>query len=337
MKKLLLIAAVLSFGIMEMFGQTFMNVVLDDPKSSLYPLMSENTYSTVINVSGSKVDMMNAVKAFLMEHYGADEEEVSKVKIDESMNEFRFPIGLMEGQTVAKGMMGMKYVAPPVILLAEAVFTFDDNDPGHVTLTITNFNGSILCWVNDDHEIGTTKKSVSKDVGYGKYEMNEYDEKIAKEQSTLLTLGSGIGAFLIISQAGTAAYEESVAEFKKKQKEQFDMYAEAMEFGSTELITKDNIGGYGRAGFTGKNEQMWINLRDKFASGECVLGVNKFRWENSYQPYFDGMFRSITAVMGGTIQSVSYNDEMIYEEYEGKVLPVDPKERKKWIKKDMSY
>lgn len=83
--------------------------------------------------------------------------------------------------------------------------------------------------------------------------------------------------------------------------------------------------------------RMWINLRDKFASGECVLGANKFRWENSYQPYFDGMFRSITAVMGGTIQSVSYNDEMIYEEYEGKVLPVDPKERKKWIKKDMSY
>lgn len=337
-KNLLLFLAILAFGFSELAAQNFLSVSPVNPnKNPQYPVLSEQSYSTVINVSGSKVDLMNNLKAFLINSgYGIDE-EIAAVKIEESMNEFRFPLFVMEGQSLVKGAMGLKMIAPPVLLHSEAVLTFDDNDPSKVTMTITNFEGSSICRADDDHVLNLIKKSVSKDVGLGQYEENEYDKKVTDEGGKLLTLGSGVGALLIVTQAGTEAYEKTVEEFKKQQKDQFDIYEDAMKHGSLEMITKDNIEGYGLAGYTGKSEKYWIDMRDNFKAGTWVIGMNKTRWENDFQPYYDNLFRRSAVVMGGTIQSVSFNDEMLYELYEGKVLPVDPKERKKWIKKDKSY
>ena len=335
-KQVFVFLAIMAFGMAPLFAQTFLSVNPKDSKGNMSPFKSDHTYSAVYNVSGSKVDLMNSMKSFLANRFG-NADELANVKIDEATNEFRFPLYAMEGQSIAKGVMGVKMIAPPVLLKSEAIFTFDDNDPGHVTMTITNFEGAAICFADDDHVLNLTKKSISKPLGLGQYENNEYDKKIGEEGSAILTLGSTIGKLLIVSQVGTDAYAAAVEEQRKKQKEQFDMYEEVMENGSSEMITKENIGKYGLAGFSGKNEKMWIDMRDKYQAGEWVIGMNKGRWDEDFQPYYDQFIHAAAVVMKGSIQSVSQNGEMLFEEFEGKVLPVDPKERKKWIKKDMSY
>ena len=329
--------AVLAFGILDLSAQAFVHANNSNPNNNLYPMMSDQTYSVVMNVTGSKVEMMNTMKDLLIKFNYGDKENLDTISIDENMNEFHFPILGMQGQTLLKGPMGAKMAACPVILKEDLVFNFDDNDPEHVSMTITNFEGIVFCEADDLHAIGTYKKSLATDKGYGNYELNQYDQKIVDEKNTLFISGSFISRFLIISQTGADSYLAAMEEFRKKQKDQFDMYMDAVKYGSTEIITKDNIGGYANRAFTGKSEQFWLDMREHYESGEWVLGMCKYRWENGFQQYFDELFVLSANALKSSIQSVSLNDEILYEEFEGKLLPVNPKERKKWIKKGYTF
>ncbi len=335
MKKVLLLSAALFMLGFQSMAQTFANAAqLKDTKANIYPMMKDQMYSTIINASGSKVEMMNTIKNYLIEYELADSTALSVVNFDEDLSEIKLPLCYKEGQSFARGMMNAAQVAPPIFLQFDAIFAF--NNEGQMMLTLTNFSGAIMCFVDDNGVINGRKKSrcVEKD---GK-DYNEYDSKITGEYSTILLLNTGVGQFLLASNGNgwdyvTAAHKE----FLNKRRDQFKMYEDAMKYGSTEFITEETIVNYQLAGFNGdKQKKMWQEIANNYNSGNWVLGMNYYRWSNDFQDYFNMVFRSFANLLNGSIESIALDGNIIYEEFEGKVLPVDPKERKQWIKKGYS-
>ena len=280
MKKVFILSLVLfSIGVQISVAQHTLppTAQVKDPKANIYPVMKDQTYSTIINATGSKVEMMNTIKNYLIYYELCDSTTLSVVNFDDSMSEIKIPLCYMEGQAVSRGMMNAATVVPPIFLQLDAIFAF--NNEGQMMVTLTNFNGSILCFVDDYGVIGKQKKSrcTKKD---GK-DYNEFDQKITDEFTVILTLNTGIGRFLLASNGnGWDAVAAAHEEFIRKRRDQFKMYEAAMKNGSTELITEKNISNYQCAGYeSGKTKEMWQEMVANYQNS-WVLGMNQYRWKN---------------------------------------------------------
>ena len=336
MKKVLLLSLVLFVaGLPSILAQNFAPAVqLKDTKANMYPMMKDQSYSTIINAAGSKAEMMKIIKDYLIEYELGDSTAISSVDFDESLSEITIPLCYTQAQTYGKGMMGAPLVSTPIIMQLDAFFAF--NDEGQMMLTLTNFRGAVLCFVDDDHVINKHKLSRGT-VSYGDY-YNEYDKKITDEYTVELTLNTGIGRFLLASNGNGWDYVRNAhKQFLAKKKESFEMYKQAMEHGSTECVTEENIMNYKLAGYEStKLQETWREIAENYHSGNWVLGMNQYRWKNNFQDYFNMVFRDFANLLNGSIESVALDGEIVYEEFEGKVLPVDKKERKKWLKEGYS-
>lgn len=331
MKKVMLLSlALFVIGLQFNMAQTFAPAAqVKDTKSNLYPMMKDQSYSTIINATGSKAEMMKTIKDYLIEYELGDSTAISSVNFDENLSEIRLPLCYREGQSYAKGMMGASLVAPPVILQLDAIFSF--NNEGQMMVTLTNFSGSVLCFVDDNGVINKHKSS------RGTTKVDEYDQKITDEATTELTLNTGIGRFLLASNNGWDFVREAHKQFLEKRKAQFVMYDQAMKNGSTECITEENIMNYQLAGYeNAKTMEIWREIATNYHSGNWVLGMNQYRWKYDFQDYFNMVFRDFAILLNGSMESIALDGNIIYEEYEGKVLPVDSKERKKWLKEGRS-
>lgn len=335
MKKALFLSLVLFLvGLQVGEAQTFACAAqVKNKDANIYPMMKDQSYSTIINAKGSKVEMMNTIKNYLIEYELADSATLSVVDFDESMSEIKLPLCYTEGQSFARGMMNAAQVAPPIILQMEAIFAF--NDEGQMMLTLTNFSGAVLCFVDDQGVINLRKKSRCTKVDGQDY--NEWDKQISDEYSTIILLNTGIGRFLLASNGNGWDYvQKAHKEFLSKRREQFDMYEKAMKEGSTELITEANIADHTLAGYEkGKTLDMWKEIANNYQTS-WVIGMNQYRWKNDFQDYFNMVFRDFALLLNGTMESIALDGEVVYEDVDGKVLPVDPKERKKWIKSGYS-
>lgn len=325
-----------ALGIQFVAAQTFTPAAqTKDPKSNLYPVMKDQSYSTIINTNASKADMMKTIKDYVLAYEFVTPDMLEEVEFDENMSELRFPIYYFEGQSIAKGMMGMAYVNCPIVLKMDAIFDF--NNEGQMMLTLTNFSGAIYAFVDDNKVINKRKESRCVKQ-YGEL-INEYDKKITDEYSTILTLNTGIGKALL---SANGISKEDIAnmhqEFNRKRANQFEMYQQAVQKGSTELITEEDIVNYHSAAESmGKNQkEIWMEQANNYSTGNWVLGMNQYRWNNDFQDFFNMVFREFAILLNGDIESIALDGNIMYEQADGKVLPVDPKERKKWIKKGYS-
>lgn len=320
------------FGLQFCLAQTFSTAV-QGKDQNVYPMMKDQSYSTIINTNGSKVEMMNTIKNYLIKYELGDSTALSTYEFDENMSEIKLPLTFSEGQSYGKGMKNYSVVYPPVYLQMDAIFAF--NNEGQMMLTLTNFSGAVLCFVDDDGNMNLRKESRSIKE-YGDLH-NEYDEKIVDEISKLVTLNTGIGRFLLAANGnGWENVERARESFIKERREQFKMYNDAIKYGSTELITEESIINYTLPGFRDKFKEYGIEYANNYHSGNWVLGMNQYRWKNDFQDYFNQVFGDFAHLLNGTIESIALDGNIIYEQSDGKVLPVDAKERKKWLKEGRS-
>ena len=311
---------------------------------NMKPVMKDQSYSTIINTNGSKVETMNAIKNYLIEYEVADSTELSVVDFDESMSEIKLRLGYRKGQTLLKGAMGAKTIAPPMRLWMDAIFAF--NDENQMMITLTNFNGSVLCFVDDDGYVGMHKKSRCPLKDEHGDLFNEYDNKITEESKTILASSMAIVDALLLMSGYNEEQRESWRRSNLEDiRNRFKMYDDAVKKGSSEWITEDNIVDYKFGYFLdpfGKlktNDNLQETAKEQvenYHSGNWVLGMFQYSWKQDFQDFFNGVFHDFAVISKGSIESVALDGEILYEQYEGKVVPVDPKERKKWLKKGYS-
>ena len=84
-------------------------------------------------------------------------------------------------------------------------------------------------------------------------------------------------------------------------------------------------------------EAFWeanINLHKE---NHWVLGVDESCFEHYFSAIFMSYFQEIAKIINGEFEGVAIDGVEIYEkDADGKVRPVDPKQKKQWLKENRS-
>lgn len=289
-----------------------------------YKAISGNrSYSAIINTSFDKNQLIPKTKDFFMEEGLADSAKLATVIYDENLSEYKVRFGFKHGQYKAKGMMGAAFIGPPVILYFDAIFSF--NNEGQIQVTFTNFNSTVYVAVDNAKNLNSYKDDGKQNL--------PADQVIMDEATTILATQTAVGKALLFANGGLNSLERnSRGEFRKNLNEQFEMYNNALKKGSVELIDKSNISEY-----TVKGNKYWPQQVDKFKTDNLVFSVDNYRWENYFVLNFNYFFKEINNIVSGQIDGIALDGTILYELVEGKLLPIDPKERKTWEKQGTTF
>lgn len=313
------------------FSQQLNLMIATKETQDFKAINSERAYSAIINTSFDKKDLISKTKDFFILENLANPEQLETVVYDENLSEYKIRFGFRQGQSKAKGMMGAAFVAPPVILYFDAIFSF--NSLGQIKVTFTNFDSEVIAFADQNNFLSCYKGG----GGNGKVleAVLPADKVIMEEYSAILMTETGIGKALLWANGGLEMLNKnSRGEFRKKLNDQFVSYNNAIENGSSVRITKENIATYTPIGGMAK---FWPDQVAKFKSDNLVISVDKYRWENYFELNFNYFFKEICNITSGKIDKIALDGIVKYESVDGKILPVDAKERKTWLSKNIEF
>ncbi len=307
------------------FGQQFSIVKGTKQTSPSRPISGDMTYSAIINSSIDKKDLIRITKGFFIEEDLADIHQLETINYDDNLSEYKLRLGFRHGQYLAKGPMGARYVEPPVYLHFDAIFAF--NKENQMQVTFTNFDSDVYTFIDDDGNIGYPLLDKNGDAVF------DADKAIQDEAILLLGTETSIGKFLLWANSGIeTSLKASRGEFRKSLKEQFDIYENGIKNGSTRIVTKDNIKEYNFK----YAPETYEKLVDVFIENNYLFSVTKYRWDTYFEENFNYFFGMLAHLVSGTIEAVAIDGEIKYHNIDGLVLPVNTKERIKWVK-DKKY
>lgn len=296
-----------------------------------HPIRSDMAYSAILNTNCSKDSLLQKTTNFFIEENLIKPSDLNTIEFNENLSEYRGRFIFKHGQFKSKGMLGAGFVAPPVILIFDAVFAF--NNLGQIKVTFTNFDSQLYVFADEDNFINCYKGA----GGNGKNLNAILDaDKTINDESLVVLMSESLVTKALLLANGQVDMLNGVTrgEFRKKLEEQFDTYEKAVSSGSTSILSKKNILSYRAPGPQGK---YWNEQVNKFFAENWVFGVDKYRWENYFEMHFNYFFKEITRLVSGDLSKIALDGNIIYEKVDDKILPTDPKERKIWLKKNISF
>lgn len=290
-----------------------------------HTLSSNRAYAAIINTDLQKDELIPKTKDLFILEGLANSEDLATVVYDENLSEYKIRFGYYHGQYKMKGAMGASYVAPAIKLYFDAIFAF--NNKGQIKITFTNFNSHVLVAVNEDNVMNKWRESGNQAPTL------EADLPLHEEYSTILMTQTGMGKALLFANGGAEMVNAATrGEFRKALEEQFQMYEKSCEEGSCVWISKETISDYEM-----KNMMGWEKLVETFKSANLVIGFDTQRWDNYFESNFNYFFKEIAELVAGKIDKVAIDGNIKYDMADGKLLPVDKKERKKWEKEGIEF
>lgn len=363
--KRLLLVSVLFFSAVVCQAQIFF---INDgshakPDSPAAAVSKNRTYSAIVNTDTKKADLMSKIRSFIVEENLAEAKDIETTEFDDGLSEMKIRFGYIFEQLPDK-TMGALTVFPPVILRFDAAFSFNDNK--QLMVTFTEFEGKVLSFANEKKVLGEYKyipESKPKEkngfklsdyislVGDEKESeeepfvpnYNEYDSIIMREYHEVLLTNAAINK-MILKLNGVDA--KVYADYKKNRAKMIQVYKDALLDGSTEIITLENAHLYFPPGYNApgigskKTSEKRLNQQlqtiEFYRNNGFVLGINNYYWDNYCKDTFNSFFSEIARLLNGSIESVAQDGKILYEQQDGKCMPVDAKERKKWEKEGIS-
>jgi len=316
----------------EIFSQGLFLTYPQKDSKSYSPIKQDRSYAVIINTKLNKDDLIPKTKDFLIIENLADSTQLETTNFDENLSEYRLKLSMKHGQYLAKGVMGAKYVAPPVILNFDAIFSF--NNYGQLKITFTNFNSTVIAVADENKFLNKFKGG----KGNGKEEapILKADQAVMDESNTILTTETTIGKSLFLLNGKLDMLDKaSRGEYRNSLRKQFEIYKEAINHGSAENISLSNISEYEFG--NGKMKKYMESAIAIFKANNLVLAVDNYRWKNHFEPNFNYFFKEISNIIGGSIDKVALDGNLLYENVNGKILPVNPTEKKKWEKNHIEF
>jgi hypothetical protein len=313
------------------FSQQLSLMVATKETQDFKAINSDRAYTAIINTTFDKKNLISKTKDLFILEGLADSSQLKTVVYDENLSEYKIRFGFRQGQSKSKGMMGAAFVAPPVILYFDAIFSF--NSLGQIKVSFTNFDSEVIASADENNFLNCYKGG----KGNGKIvePILPADRVIMDEYTAILMSGTGIGKALLWANGGLEMLNKNTrGEFRKKLNEQFDSYYNAIKQGSSVRITKDNIANYTPIGGMAK---FWPDQIAKFKADKLVISVDNYRWLNYFELNFNYFFKEISNITSGKIDKIALDGNVTYENVDGKILPVDPKERKTWLNKSIEF
>lgn len=320
---LVLIFAII--GVSEIKSQS---LILHLPKKNdknYTPISGNRRYSAIINTSIKQEELIDKTIAFLVEEELAEESEIKLVKYDTNLSEYKLRLVFSQGQSKGKSIMGAMFIHCPIHLMFDAVLSF--NKLGQVKITFTNFDSQVYAIANEDNVLGVYK---GVDNMYDNSPKTEIDKKIFEEAMVIGTTESSAGRLIMRLNNNIEMLEKSVrGEFRLELKKQFELYRKSLVDGSCVIITKDNIDKYRPIR---PDSTIWFQVIDNYRSNNLVISLDNYRWRTYFEPNFNYFIKKITNLVDGYISKIALDGDVKYENVGGKILPIDKRERKRWLK-----
>lgn len=313
------------------YSQTLSLAFAKKSTASYYPIKYDRAYSAIINTTIDKYKLIDFTKSFFLLEGLADSLELETVEYDENLAEYRLTFGFKQGQSLTK-RMGAAMVNPAVKLYFDAIFSF--NNEKQMQVTFTNFFSDVLVRVDEDGYLNSYKG--------GKADGKQYepvlsaDKVLGDEAATIFATQTGAGKAMLWANGGLDMLNKATrGDFRKNLYEQFVSYETAIKEGSMVWIYKENIDNYKMS--TVGVGKYFDQQKEKFEVENFVFAVDNDRWDNYFELNFNYFIREMARLVSGEVESVALDAEIKFENVDGRVLPIDKKERKTWLKKDIQF
>ena len=315
MKKLLFLIAV-CFSCVTAHAQ----IMYGKPQFGVPGGMEGRNYAVIIKSDKNRRQQVEGMTHFLRK-YGIVE-KTNLDEINDRTSQFTVPFTLRQTQDACKGLMNVKYIACPIMLDGELRFEFYEN--GNMMMVIQNLSNRMLTFFDLDAAKPNNSDAIKEYLGEG---------------SAVFTANSLIGKFLIWANVGL----DNMQDFYAKMDDYFSdidtkykNYAQLVKEGEAKWMTPQEYLDY-MSKFDSRNKRLTYEGVKKLVDDGRMPGVPEDRWEKNIRKAFDMLFIASSEHLEATIEGVAEDGEQTWENVDGKVLPIDPKLRKTYIKKGWTY
>ena len=196
-----------------------------------------------------------------------------------------------------------------------------------VKITITNFRETSFFPINSKGFYGYADDDPR---------MKDY---IARFQMEMIA-NSGVGKFLVWANTGTAG----LADLSKTMKamndtldKEFEMIDRVATSGAGEWVDNSSrmISLFSPSSMAGGGKQI-IDLAKNRAENGYLFVVDNQRWNEHFEQVLINTFSNVAKTINGSISGIAQDGKILFENVNGKILPTDPDERKKWEKEGRS-
>lgn len=321
MKKLFLLAIIALLSITA-YAQHVPNVMYGKPKFAIPGGLEGKNYAIIVKSNKNRRAQIEAMTS-LMRKYGIVD-ELKASEIDDRTSEYTLPFEIHQTVDACGGIMGATYCAQPLILKGELRFEFYEN--GSMMMVVQNFSPLLLMTTVKYDAVNMEKLSpaLQEFIGENKAAASKRDPFFK---------------FLVWANVGL----DNMAEFYRKLNDYFaDVDTKYKNYNALvsggeaewmtieryyELLSKSDAPG-------SKYASKWVK---KCMDEGRMPGVPEDRWQKSIRVVLDRLFVGSNEALGGEIVGVAEDGNESWVNVDGKVLPVDPKMRKKYENKGKTY
>ena len=289
------------------------------PQFAMRGGMEGRNYAVLIKSGKNRRDQVDGMTHFLrkygiVEHLNLDE-------INDRTTDLTVPFTLYETQDYCKGMMGVKYLTYPVMLDGELRFEFNEN--GDMLMVIQNLKSRLLTFLDTN---SNKPNSAARE---------EYNG----EGAAVMMANSALGRFLIWANIGFDNMDEFYAKMDNYFADvdhKYRNYTTLVKSGEAKWMTPEEYVEFLKH-IDRPGKRYELDAMEKYVKEGRLPGVPEDRWQKKIRDVFDMLFIGSAEHMNAEIFGVGEDGIDTWARFDDKLLPVDEKLRKTYIKKGWTY
>lgn len=323
MKKLPIIALIIAFSIGVNAQPMLVKSKPDAPLSGI----KKDIFMQAEIKAGQKFKITELINNFIS-HYksiGFVHEDFKIDEIADNQKEFKFPIVFTLPMQMLRGMMGLKSYANPIQVIFYVHISIEDDK---ITLSLDDFDEKAFYKVkNNNYYV----YEVETETGLSRSQkelLESYQEIVTAtwaESSVVLKT-------LALISDGPEALKTGLNELKEINEKQFKLYEQMEKEGLGKWLSDDEMLKYY------EDKKVYQTMKEigteRIANGYFLVITNQ-RWKMIKMSLLR-FIKENSDIAFGKIISISINDQKEFENIDGKVLPTNPEERKKWEKSNIT-
>jgi hypothetical protein len=286
-------------------------------------------YAIIISSDLSKAELVDQTIEVLKMYELMDSSYVKSAEISDELTEFTVPLQIRFGMDFLAYLMGVKGIVQPVRLYCDVRFEFHDN--GKCMIVFENFTEEGFSLVDTKNENSFSITSL---------DFEDADLKAYIEHMNAVMLGNlFLTKILVVLNKGIEAlreWENSMNDYLSNINNEYDIYRKVEAKGYGKWLSDSQVVEY-LSNTKGPGMKYQYDMAKIYYDQHRLLYINERRWQEKVRPYMDLFFKSIVVALGASVEGLAEDGEETWIKKDGLVVPVDPKEQKKYLRNKQSY
>lgn len=276
------------------------------------------SYAVILRTNHTKKELVQATVDFLIRYQLVDSDSLKIDEVSEEMSQFTLPISFKQGVYYGNiAAMGIKGCHLPVKLKGTLFFEFYDN--GKAMIAVKNLSERTFAIV-DKSKMKFNLESEPEFWGIMTAKM------MSKSAFTKVAVAMSKGA------DGLKDLRKAADDYFENINKEYAVYDKLAKGSSGVWMDDDEIITYAE-----NTANSGVKHLKGFKEEGRLLAVSQQRWDDEITQGISFLFKDVALSVGGTIEKIGEDGIDTWENIDGKVLPLDPKLQKEYIKKGMEY